>query len=94
VLCDQHNLLFNRYPVSLQGVKRPGHEAEHSYASRAEVKNGWSYTSTPPVYLHALHRDYLNLKKVSIFRSLFNVYLGAMYEYLTSIVHVLRASVH
>ena len=35
VLCDPPNLLFNRYPVSLPGVKRPGHEAKHTYASRA-----------------------------------------------------------
>jgi hypothetical protein len=31
--------------VSL-GVKRPGHEADHSPPSSAEVKNVWSYTST------------------------------------------------
>jgi len=29
------------------GVKRPGCEADHSPASRAEIKNAWSYTSTP-----------------------------------------------
>jgi hypothetical protein len=28
------------------GVKRPGCEADHSPSSSAEVKNGWSYTST------------------------------------------------
>jgi hypothetical protein len=32
--------------VSL-GVKRPGREADHSPPSSAEVKNAWSYTSTP-----------------------------------------------
>jgi hypothetical protein len=30
-------------------VKRPGHEADHSPPSRAEIKNAWSYTS-PPQY--------------------------------------------
>jgi hypothetical protein len=30
-----------------QGVKRPGREADQSPASSAEVKNAWSYTSTP-----------------------------------------------
>jgi len=30
------------------GVKRPGREADHSPPSSAEVKNAWSYTSTPP----------------------------------------------
>jgi hypothetical protein len=29
------------------GVKRPGREADHSPLSDAEVKNAWSYTSTP-----------------------------------------------
>jgi hypothetical protein len=29
------------------GVKRPGREADHSPLSSAEVKNVWSYTSTP-----------------------------------------------
>jgi hypothetical protein len=36
------------------GVKRLGREAEGSPASTAEVKNAWSYTSTPPVRLHGL----------------------------------------
>jgi hypothetical protein len=29
------------------GVKRPWREADHSPPSSAEVKNAWSYTSTP-----------------------------------------------
>jgi hypothetical protein len=29
------------------GVKRPGREADHSPPSSAEVRNAWSYTSTP-----------------------------------------------
>jgi hypothetical protein len=29
------------------GVKRPECEADHSPATSAEVKNAWSYTSTP-----------------------------------------------
>jgi len=28
--------------------KRPGHKADHTLLSSAEVKNGWSYTSTFP----------------------------------------------
>jgi len=31
-----------------RGVKRPGHEADYSPPSSAEVKNTWNYTSTPP----------------------------------------------
>jgi len=30
------------------GVKQLKHEAEHLPISSAEVKNAWSYTSTPP----------------------------------------------
>jgi hypothetical protein len=30
------------------GVKRPGRDADNSPPSSAEVKNTWSYTSTPP----------------------------------------------
>jgi hypothetical protein len=34
-------------PASLsQGVKRPGHEADHAPRSSAELKNEWSYVST------------------------------------------------
>jgi hypothetical protein len=39
--------------VSL-AVKRPGREADHSPPSSAEVKNAWSYTSTPPIRLHGV----------------------------------------
>jgi hypothetical protein len=30
------------------GVKRPGHEADHSPPASAQVKKMWIYTSTPP----------------------------------------------
>jgi hypothetical protein len=43
------------------GVKRPGREADHSPPSSAEVKNAWSYTSTPQyvfmVWCLVTHRD-------------------------------------
>jgi hypothetical protein len=35
-------------------VKRSGREADHSPPSSAEVKNAWSYTSTPPIRLHGV----------------------------------------
>jgi hypothetical protein len=38
-------------PLSLR-VKRPDREADHSPPSSAEVKNLWSYTSTPQICLH------------------------------------------
>jgi hypothetical protein len=43
------------------GVKRPGREADHSPPYSAEVKNAWSYTSTPQYVFIAWclvqHRD-------------------------------------
>jgi hypothetical protein len=46
------------YPLdtmgSFPGVKRPGREADHSPPSNAEIKNAWSYTSTPPLSLHGV----------------------------------------
>jgi len=41
-----------RGAVSL-GAKRPGHEADHSPPSSAEV-NAWRYTSTPPIRIHGV----------------------------------------
>jgi hypothetical protein len=39
---------------SFPGVKRPGCEADHSPLSSVEVKNAWSYTSTPPIRIHGV----------------------------------------
>jgi len=36
------------------GVKLPGLETDHSPPCTAEVKNAWSYTSTPPIRLHVM----------------------------------------
>jgi hypothetical protein len=36
------------------GLKRLEREADHSPPSSAEVKNAWSYTSTPPIRLHGV----------------------------------------
>jgi len=36
------------------GVKQPGHEADHSPPSSADIENMWSYTSTPPILLHGM----------------------------------------
>jgi hypothetical protein len=35
-------------------IKRPGHEADHSPPSSAEVKNAYSFTSAPPVPLRGV----------------------------------------
>ena len=42
-------------------VKKPGHEFNHSPPFSAEVKNEWSYTSTPPTRLHGLKQGNLYL---------------------------------
>jgi len=34
------------------GINRPGGEVDDAPPSSAEVKNAWSYTSSPPVRLH------------------------------------------
>jgi hypothetical protein len=36
------------------GVKRPGHEADHSPPTRAKVNNTWIYASFPPLRLHGV----------------------------------------
>jgi hypothetical protein len=44
-------------------VKWQGRVADHSPPSSAEVKNAWSYNSTPPILLNGLkkHRDNFTL---------------------------------
>jgi len=34
------------------GLKWPGRDANHSPSSNAEVKNGWSYATTRPLFHH------------------------------------------
>jgi hypothetical protein len=56
------NLLSSGVP----GVKRSGREGDHSPPTSAEVKNTWSYTSTPPnkplwSSARLKHRDNVNL---------------------------------
>jgi hypothetical protein len=36
------------------GLKRSGREADYTLPFSAEVKNAWSYTSTPPKRLHGM----------------------------------------
>jgi hypothetical protein len=35
-------------------LKRPRREADHPPPSSAEVKNAWSYTSTPAIRIHCV----------------------------------------
>jgi hypothetical protein len=41
------------YPMGIR-ASSPGGEADQSPPSSAEVKNAWSYTSTPPIRLHVV----------------------------------------
>jgi hypothetical protein len=36
------------------GIMWPAREVDHSPPSSAEVKNVWTYTSTPPIRLHGV----------------------------------------
>jgi len=36
------------------GVRRSGRKTDDSLLSSAEVKNTWSYTSTPSIHLHGV----------------------------------------
>jgi len=51
------SLLLDGQYSSFPGVKWQGHEANHSPPSGAEVKNEWSYTSTPSISLYRVVRD-------------------------------------
>jgi hypothetical protein len=51
------------------GVKRWEREADHSLPYNAEVKNAWSYTSTPPYTFMAWcskHRDSFTVLRVFV----------------------------
>ena len=50
------SLLSNWYRCYFPGVKRPRRDVDHAPPSSTEVKNEWSYTSTPPTCLHDAHR--------------------------------------
>jgi hypothetical protein len=63
------------YPMGTRGfcpeVKRPGREADHSLPSTAEVRNAWSYNSSPPYVFMAWnsvkHREKLLLIYITLF---------------------------
>ena len=50
-------------------MKLLGHDVQHSRRSSAEVKNQWSYTSIPSVYIHEVDRD--NFAFTTFYSSLF-----------------------
>jgi hypothetical protein len=46
-LCGPFSFIFSVYRSSFPGTKRPGRDGDHSRPSIDEVKNEWSFTSTP-----------------------------------------------
>ena len=50
------SLLLSGYYGRFVGIKRPERDVNHSPTSCAEVKNEWSYTSTP-IYIHGVDRE-------------------------------------
>ena len=50
------SLLFHGYGWSFPEVERPGCEYDHLPPSSTEVKNKWSYTSSPTICFHNLDR--------------------------------------
>jgi hypothetical protein len=63
------------------GVKQPGHEADHSPPSSVEVKNVWSYTSTPPIHLHGVVLSWAEGALCSLLISLcFNAQISQLYK--------------
>ena len=51
------SLLFNEYRASFPGLRRPGSKVNHLHTCTAQVRNEWSYTSTPPTCLHGVDRE-------------------------------------
>ena len=41
---------------------RPGHDADYSPTSSAEVKNEWSFTFVSPICLQSVYRDNFHTK--------------------------------
>ena len=53
------SLIFSEYLRSFPELQRLGPEVDLSPPSSVEIKNEWSHTSTPLVYLHGVDRDNL-----------------------------------
>jgi hypothetical protein len=66
IRCNPQNLLVNWYRDFVQVVKRPGCEVNHSPPSSAEVKNGWSYTSTIHECIHCLDQANFNFTLIKM----------------------------
>ena len=57
----RNSLLQNVHTASYSmgfKTKQLRHKANHSFPTSTKVKNEWSYTSTPPICFHVMHRDF------------------------------------
>jgi len=68
IRCGPTQLPLSGYSVSFPWAKRPWCKVDHSSPSNAEVENEWSYTSSPPICLCGVGRDYLNFYNFPLFR--------------------------
>ena len=68
IRCGPTQLPLSGYRVSFPWAKRPWCKVDHSSPSNAEVENEWSYTSSPPICLCGVGRDYLNFYNFPLFR--------------------------
>jgi len=55
--CGPSSLLFNEHRGTCPGVKRPERKVDYLPPPSVEVKNEWSYTSTPAICLCGVDRD-------------------------------------
>jgi hypothetical protein len=65
-LGDPTSHLFIGHRGSFPAVKRLGHEVNHSSPSNDEVKQEWSYTSSPPIRLHGVDRENFTFVSITV----------------------------
>jgi hypothetical protein len=63
-LCGSPSSLLTGYRLSFPVTKQPGHEVNCSLQSHAEIRNEWSYSSSPPICLHGEDREKRTLQKL------------------------------
>ena len=56
------------------GVKQAGHEVNDLPPSSSKIENEWSYTSTPPIYLHGVDRENFTFNCLSQLDQLVAIY--------------------
>jgi hypothetical protein len=59
------SLLLNGYQRSFSEIQQPEHEVSHSPLATAEIRNEWSYTSSPSICPHGVERETLLRHKLA-----------------------------